>query len=120
MKIYQKLVLILGVSILANQALAGNIEKDKFYHFGVSAALGMGAKMLVEEDGLPWKSFGLAVLPGLAKEIYDDKHKNGSGFSKSDLLADALGAALGVSIGNTIITFQKEKKGVQIAMMHSF
>lgn len=120
MKIYQKIGALLLTSVLTTQALAVDIQKDKVYHFGVSTALGVAAKMAIEEEGLPWKSFGLAMLPGLAKEIYDAKRTGGSGFSKSDLLADALGAALGITIGKTIITFQKEKKGVQISMTHSF
>ena len=44
----------------------------------------------------PVKAFGAAMVPGIAKELLDAQ-KGGSGFDTKDLMADAIGAALGVA-----------------------
>lgn len=77
-------------------------------HIQLSAALGLGASLLVNEErslklgpcGVTCQRFALALTPGLLKEIRDYQ-KGQAGyqhglFSRKDLQADALGAAMGV------------------------
>ncbi len=73
---------------------------DKALHFGLSAVFGTLSGMHFESK---WTAFGVAMLPGLLKEIHDDSQA-GNRFSGKDLFADALGAAAGVQLGNWIVT----------------
>ncbi|MDO9226051.1 MAG: hypothetical protein Q8M09_17525 [Pseudomonadota bacterium] len=68
---------------------------DKAQHFAVSAVLGTASAMHFEDK---WVAFGVAMIPGVLKEITDSR------FSGKDLAADALGAALGVQLGHWIVT----------------
>jgi uncharacterized protein YfiM (DUF2279 family) len=77
---------------------------DKKMHFGVSFVLGFAA-------GNQWPenkplAFGVAMIPGVLKEISD---RNTTGFSGKDLATDALGAALGVYASGWLI---KRNNGV--------
>lgn len=67
--------------------------KDKVAHFGVSFAFGCAAAAAVDN---PYVAFGLAMIPGLGKEIHDGQRPNNPDFSAKDLAVDALGAATGV------------------------
>ncbi len=73
---------------------------DKIKHVAVSAALGTASAMHFEDK---WVAFGVAMIPGVLKEVADSTRKNNH-FSGKDLVADALGAALGVQLGNWIVT----------------
>lgn len=70
--------------------------QDKAKHAAVSFALGVGAQTILPEDK-PLAAFGLAMMPGIAKELSDSR-AGGSGWSNKDLVADAVGAALGVYV----------------------
>lgn len=72
---------------------------DKIKHAAVSAALGAGASLIVESEA---QAVGLALLPGLAKELHDAR-PGGTGFSAKDMAANAIGAYLGVKLGGLII-----------------
>lgn len=91
-------VLALGVSGHAHACPGTDkwIASDKAAHFGVSFGLGVAASQ-VTPDNL--SAFGLALLPGLAKEIYDSQ-QNCDHFSWKDMAWDAVGAYLGVQTGN--------------------
>ena len=67
---------------------------DKKMHLGVSFVLGMatGAQW---PDNKPL-AFGVAMIPGLLKEA-SDAGKGGTGFSAKDLVANAVGVALGIT-----------------------
>ena len=73
---------------------------DKAQHFAFSAVFGTLSAMHFESK---WKAFGVAMIPGLLKEIHDDSQA-GNQFSGKDLAADALGAAVGVHFGHWIVT----------------
>ncbi len=73
---------------------------DKSLHLAVSAALGTATGMHFEDK---WKAFGVAMIPGIAKEVIDSQRKDNH-FSTKDIVADAIGAALGVQLGHWIIT----------------
>lgn len=90
-------VVVLSSPVLANDDWTG---PDKTKHFIVSAALGTVSGVYVENK---WKAFGLAMVPGLIKEIMDANDPNNH-FSSRDLVADALGAAVGVHVGHWIIS----------------
>lgn len=72
---------------------------DKAAHFGVSFALGVGASRLTDDTPT---AVGLALLPGLAKEIYDSQ-QDCNRFSWKDLGWDAVGAYVGVRTGNWVL-----------------
>lgn len=73
---------------------------DKAKHVAVSALIGTATGAYFENR---WTAFGVAMIPGVAKELIDARaHDNH--FSSKDLVADAVGAALGVQFGHWIIT----------------
>jgi uncharacterized protein YfiM (DUF2279 family) len=72
---------------------------DKALHFGVSAVVGFAA-VNQWPDNKP-KAFLVAMIPGVLKEVSDRKT---TGFSGKDLVADALGVALGVYAGGWLIS----------------
>ncbi len=73
---------------------------DKAKHVAVSAVLGTVSAMHFEDK---WTAFGVAMIPGVLKEIADSQQSRNH-FSGKDLAADALGAALGVQLGNWMVT----------------
>ena len=75
-------------------------DADKVRHLVVSAALGTASGAYFENR---WTAFGVAMIPGLAKEIMDSR-KNDNHFSGKDLVANAIGAAMGVQLGHWLIT----------------
>lgn len=75
-------------------AQAQQIEHDKVQHFVTSAAFG-ALTVAALPDWSASSQMAVALLPGLAKELYDMR-KGGSGFSGADLVADGLGAYAGV------------------------
>ncbi len=91
-----KTLLILLMLLLPTTALALDLsEHDKQAHMTAGAMFGsltgLGAIM---HDGMTWKSgliaFGVANLPGIAKEIDDDV------FDFEDIQADMIGVGLSI------------------------
>lgn len=72
---------------------------DKAAHFGVSLALGVGASRLSDDT---WTAFGLALVPGVAKELYDGT-QDCNRFSWKDMAWNAAGAYVGVRTGNWLL-----------------
>lgn len=97
--------LIVSLILLSGLAHADDwTGDDKNKHFAGSALMGVAASVAFKDSDHPVLYPMAAVLAvGLAKEIRDEVAPAGSGFSYKDLAADALGAALGVSVGNGII-----------------
>ena len=77
--------------------------EDKGMHLAVSGALGAGVYTtlwLAGDDPRPLRlvlSASLALLPGLAKEIYDSGQQ-GNFFSGKDMLWNTVGVAAGVGL----------------------
>jgi len=96
--------LLASLALLATTAPARASDDwngpDKAKHVAVSAVFGTLSAMHFENK---WTAFGVAMIPGMAKEIYDSGRANNH-FSGKDLAADALGAALGVQLGHWIVT----------------
>jgi putative lipoprotein len=74
--------------------------KDKQMHFGASFALGVAARQLSPDN--KFAAFGMAMAPGLIKEIFDSQ-QDGNKFSAKDMAANALGAYIGVRVGGLIL-----------------
>lgn len=72
---------------------------DKAKHFAVSALLGSAAYAYTDDRT---KAFGLAMIPGVIKEIADSQ-SDGNSFSGKDLVWNAIGAGFGVQIGHWVI-----------------
>ena len=96
-----KILRLLTVAALAAFfSSAHALESDKKQHAGVSFFLGFA--MANQFPNEPLKAWGLAMVPGLLKELADSQ-KGGTGFSGSDLAANAVGAALGVTTGRWLL-----------------
>lgn len=72
---------------------------DKAAHFGVSLAVGIGTSRLSDDT---WTAFGLALVPGVAKELYDST-RDCNRFSWKDMAWNAAGAYVGVRAGNWLL-----------------
>lgn len=96
-----KLKTILIGAAFAALSLSGRAEvpRDKKMHAGVSFVLGMAAAHQFPDR--PVLAWGVAMTPGLLKELSD---KSGTGFSGKDIAANAIGAALGVATTNWLIS----------------
>lgn len=68
---------------------------DKAAHFGASFAFGVAGSRLTRE---PWEAVGLALIPGVAKELYD-AGQDCNRFSWRDMGWNVAGAVLGVGGG---------------------
>jgi putative lipoprotein len=88
---------------------------DKPVHATVSFVLGLSTSQLFPQSKLT--AFGVAMIPGVAKEVLDAGH-GGSGFSLKDLGADAIGAALGVYTGGWLLS--RSQKTTVVAYMTEF
>ena len=80
--------------------------KDKYMHMGVSAIVsGVIASIIMISTQNILLAFGISfivtMLGGLFKEFWNMKRKNGTGFSKEDMIANAIGA-IGGSFGGTL------------------
>ena len=71
------------------------LGRDKAAHFGASFALGVAGSRLTDQ---PWGAVGLALIPGVAKELYD-AGQDCNRFSWRDMGWNVAGAALGVGGG---------------------
>ena len=88
-------LLTLSLLPLPSSAQDSWTGQDKVDHAVVSAMIGGVAGASMDNK---YAAFGVAMLPGIAKELYD---MTGRGTpSWKDLAADAAGAAIGVYIGN--------------------
>lgn len=65
-------------------------RQDRVWHFSVSFAFGAGAATYYSNT---WTACGAALIPGIAKEVYDEFDYGG--WDNRDLIADAAGACLG-------------------------
>ena len=93
------LSLLITTPTLAREAT----ESEKYVlHFMISAGLGYAAENILHNryktpSTRIITASAIAMIPGLAKEIYDELEDDSTYFSEMDLLADAAGAFLGAS-----------------------
>lgn len=97
-----KQAIIAAIIMMASSAHACSdsmrFTQDKQKHFAVSAALGVVARSVTDNKA---SAFGLALIPGIAKEAYDTTGKGCT--SINDMAWNAIGAAVGVYSTNWII-----------------
>ena len=112
---------VIVASTFANMAQA-EIQKDKKLHFTVSTVIGGVTHSLVDDvqvggitipDYIVSSSVCMGV--GLAKELYDEQSYGG--FSKKDLLADAIGCAAGITFSEFAIKplINSDSAGISIS-----
>jgi uncharacterized protein YfiM (DUF2279 family) len=76
---------------------------DQVEHATATAVIAAGATLLLKDTEHPTLyGFGIAIAAGLAKEAYDSR-SGGTGWSWSDLGADAVGAAAGAGVTGLVI-----------------
>lgn len=95
-KYYKGLVALM---LIATSAHAVDLSQDdKKKHIGVSAGIALTSTVIYKDTDHPYLYSALTTLGvGLAKESYD--HYQREGFSDQDLVADAIGATIGLSLG---------------------
>ena len=94
-------------ALLMGAALAASAQDkwsgaDKPKHVVASALSALVVEGVFSHRLEPVERLGVAMLPGLAKEIYDMR-RGGSGFSGKDLGADLLGALAGMAFHGVVI-----------------
>ena len=112
----KKLILasVLAFSMTLAQAQDSWTSQDKYKHFGVSLALGVGASTLTDNKAA---AYALALAPGVAKEFRDSRQV-GNYFSYKDLVWDMAGVYLGVNTG--MYLKKLPNKGVEIGWSTPF
>jgi len=85
------------------------LEDDTAKHLGVSFALGIAGEQIAARIAPEMNSValgtGMAMVPGLLKEIYDENRKSAKrpgGFSGKDLAADLVGAFSGAMLSGLV------------------
>lgn len=87
-----------------NNAHGAEVAKDKKMHVALSTFLGAAASAQIEgktEHPVAWSIFA-AMVPGIAKEVYDKAHPQAHKAEWGDLAADLVGATAGAWIGHGI------------------
>jgi len=83
-------------------------ESEKYaYHFVISAGFGYLTENIIHNkyDTASKRiiyTTSIAMIPGLAKEVYDELDDGDTHFSEMDLLADAAGVFLGAYTANQL------------------
>ena len=94
MKALALILLALSCPTLAQDSFS---SPDKAYHLVGSAFVGLA--VAEKWPTKPWLTqFGIAMIPGIAKELTDAR------ISPKDLVANAVGAAIGVSTARFMIS----------------
>jgi putative lipoprotein len=86
-------LMLSGAAHAAEDAWTGS---DKTMHFALSAGTGLAAYAYTHSKP---KAFGLAMIPGIVKEVADSQEQNNH-FSGKDLAWDAVGAFAGIQLGD--------------------
>jgi len=103
--------LLLAVALFTSLNVTA-LEKDKQKHIGVSAVIGVTSQYYFDSYA---KSALTCMSVGVAKELYDEA----DGFSKEDLLADAVGCAIGIS-GMKIIQVYQDNDALGLGVNFKF
>lgn len=83
-------------------------------HFVVSGAIGVACATHVY-PGEQLKAFGCALVPGLIKETIDSTQR-GNRFSGRDMVANAVGAAIGVYTGGLLLSYNERTRTTTVAV----
>ncbi len=105
-------------------------ETEKYvFHFVISAGVGYLTENIIHNkyDTASKRiitASAIAMIPGLAKEVYDELDEGSTHFSEMDILADAAGAFLGAYTANRLnqrilFTFGKSDNTTLIGFKYS-
>ncbi|KAB7888281.1 MAG: hypothetical protein CL624_06945 [Arcobacter sp.] len=118
---------IIAISLLSTLSLNA-ADSNSIKHFGFSAIFGLASETVLHKDYQQFDdiekiSYATAIgsLPGLAKELTDDK------FSNEDMVFNVLGALSGAVFSNYLnnntsifIAHKNEEKSSQIKLAYKF
>lgn len=105
-------------------------EYDKIWHFSISGVFGAASETclrynskLETPERIVYSTF-LGIVPGVFKELYDDRQKNNS-FDWGDMAANTGGALVGALISNYVnnriqISIDNNGKGAKVAYRLEF
>jgi putative lipoprotein len=105
-------------------------EYDKVWHFSISAVFGAASETylhyntkLETPQRIVYSTF-LGIVPGIFKELYDDRQKNNQ-FDWGDMAANAGGAVVGALISNYVntkiqVSIYNNGKGAKVAYRFEF
>lgn len=111
---------IFGLLMLV-QVKDANATDDKQMHAVVSSMMAGAAVVYLEDktdNPVAW-SIAAAMLPGVAKEIYDAGHPKNHTAEAGDLAADLAGAVAGAVVGHNVM-IRLHRDGVSVGIKSSF
>jgi len=105
-------------------------EYDKVLHFGVSGVFGAASETILHYNtnlNVPQRiasSTFLGIIPGIFKELYDDRQKDNS-FDWGDMAANTGGAFVGAVISNYVndkiqVSIDNNVKGAKVSYKFEF
>ena len=111
--------LILSLPLIAHAQADGWTTPDKALHFGITAA-GVGACATI--TGKTRVCMVGGVLVAVAKEVYDNQHKDIHTPSAKDFVAGSVGAIVGAYAGEGLRGWiiKPKKRGVSVAYTSEF
>lgn len=107
----KKALIAAALCLSAHTAGALEVELDKVVHATGSGVVAETAAVMLGDSRHPIiYPFALSFGLGVAKEVYDSR-KGGSGFDRSDLAADFIGAASGALLGRGVYLYATRNGG---------
>jgi len=101
----KSILVTFALCAVAHLAQADNwTGKDKSEHFVLSAALSASVTAATKNE---WAGVGAALIVGIAKEAYDDRHRDRHTPSFKDLAAGLAGGYVGTKLGGAVFIPQK-------------
>lgn len=107
-------ILTLALLVASSSTAAQSIPPDKVQHIAFSAVVGIATANVWPDNKL--KAISVAMIPGVIKEI-SDAQPGGTGFSKADLVADLIGATIGVYTTSWLISHSKQTTTVSYSIV---
>lgn len=111
--------LLLSIPAVSMAQVDSWTSPDKALHFGITAA-GVGACSAI--TGKTKLCMAGGVLVAVAKEVYDNQHKDMHTPSAKDFVAGSIGALVGAYAGESLrgIIIKPKKRGVFVAYNTEF
>ncbi|MCX5812832.1 MAG: hypothetical protein NT178_09855 [Proteobacteria bacterium] len=128
-KLMSRLLIAVMLFAVPASSFAFN-EYDKIWHFSISGVFGAASETylhyntkLETPQRIACSTF-LGIVPGIFKELYDDRQKNNS-FDWGDMAANAGGALVGALISNYVnnkiqVSIDNNGKGAKVAYRFEF
>jgi uncharacterized protein YfiM (DUF2279 family) len=124
-----KFLIVSMLFLIPTSSFAFN-EYDKVWHFSVSAVFGAASETYlhyytkIETPQRIVLGTFLGIIPGIAKELYDDSQRDNS-FDWGDMAANAGGALVGALISNYVnnriqVSIDNKGKGATVSYRFEF